>query len=70
MTTPANHSIAQLAAIVRSMPIAEARRFLAELMPTFADVPDVAPLRAVHITLNECDAQLELIAAPQARLAL
>ncbi len=65
-----NPAIARLAAMLRTMPLCDAREFMGSLLPVMQDTHEVQPLRAAFIALNQCDQQLELIAEKQARLNL
>lgn len=65
-----NPSIARLAGILRTLPLHEAREFMAGLLPVMQDIEEVQPLRAAFVALNQCDAQLELLAPIQTRLSL
>ena len=61
-------SIAMLSAMIRELPLADARDFLHGLLPIMAECEAVHSLRSAYMQLNQCDWQLELLAGTQGRL--
>lgn len=59
--------IADVAAIVRRMPVSEARPFLRGLLALVVE-HELPELRTAYQALCASDAQLELLAGPQSRL--
>lgn len=56
------------AATARSLPLSDAIRFLHGVLLVAGEHEDMAEVREAYIRLHESDAQLELLARPQARL--
>ena len=69
-TTPTEYFVASLASDVRRMPVADARTFLRGLLILVGDDTRVDPLREIYRHLDLGDAQLELIASGQLKLAI